>query len=215
MSLLCSYFTFCLFILFYMVIYYYNFRHKVKKYIRLSIHRKMKKFIYFIILIFETMTAAAAEKGVNIYAYPRDVPSKVIFNDMGQKVKISDFSGKFLMIVFWSRHCVPCIRELKSLNAFADKTQSDGIKVILVSDKKEWQGGADEQRRFLTKYGAGGLDAYVDNRGDLAAAFGIFSSPVTVLISREGKEIGRIRGSADWDEDEVVEYMYRIKAEHG
>ena len=59
------------------------------------------------------------------------------------------------------------------------------------------------------------LETYVDDKSDLAAAFGIFSSPVTVLVSREGKEIGRIRGSADWDSSEVIEYMYKIKAEHG
>ena len=36
-----------------------------------------------------------------------------------------------------------------------------------------------------------------------------------VLIGREGKEIGRIRGSAEWDSQDVIEYMYKIKAEHG
>ena len=40
-------------------------------------------------------------------------------------------------------------------------------------------------------------------------------TPVTVLIGREGKEIGRIRGSAEWDSQDVIEYMYKIKAEHG
>lgn len=38
---------------------------------------------------------------------------------------------------------------------------------------------------------------------------------MTVLIGREGKEIGRIRGSAEWDSQDVIEYMYKIKAEHG
>lgn len=179
---------------------------------------KIKKFLYLFVVVFCALvfeTVEATEKGVNIYAYSREVPSKVIFNVQGQKVKLSDFSGKFLMVVFWSRYCVPCIRELKSLNTFANKTKNDGFKVILVSDKKEWKGGMDEQKRVLAKYGAQDLEAYVDNRGDLAAAFGIFSSPVTVLISRKGKEIGRIRGSADWDEEGVIEYMYKIKAEHG
>lgn len=179
---------------------------------------KMKKFLYILGIVLCTLVsgaAAAAEKGVNIYAFSREVPSKAIFNAQGQKVKLADFNGKFLMVVFWSRYCVPCLRELESLNAFANKTKNDGFKVILVSDKKEWKGGMDEQKRVLSKFGAQNLETYVDNRGDLAAAFGIFSSPVTVLISREGKEIGRIRGSVDWDDEDVIEYMYKIKAEHG
>ena len=176
------------------------------------------KFIYILFLsLFSTVFSvfAASEKGVNIYSYPRELPSKAIFNEQGQKVKLSDFKGKFVMVVFWSRHCAPCLRELRSLNAFADKTKNDEIKVILVSDRREWQGGMEEQKRLLKKFGAENIEAFVDNRGDLAAAFGVFSSPVVVLVSREGKEIGRIRGSADWDDEQVIEYMYKIKAEHG
>ena len=179
---------------------------------------KVKKFITVWVLViasFFPFMAGASEKGVNIYTYPRDVPSKAIFNSLGKQVKISDFNGKFVLIVFWSRYCVPCIRELKSLNEFANKTKSDGIKVILVSDKKEWSGGFQEQKKLLDKYGANDIEAFVDNKGDLAAAFGIFSSPVTVLISRDNKEIGRIRGSADWDEENVIEYIYQIKAKYG
>ncbi len=176
---------------------------------------QLKKVFYSLIFFMCGAHALAAEKGVNIYAYPRELPSQVVYNEYGKKIKIADFSKDFLMIVFWSRYCVPCIKELKSLNAFAAKTKNDGIKVILVSEKKEWPGGFEEQKNFLLKYGANELDFYIDDKGNLAAAFGIFSSPVTVLVSRQSKEIGRIRGSADWDEDDVIEYIYQIKAEHG
>ena len=49
----------------------------------------------------------------------------------------------------------------------------------------------------------------------LAEDLGIFTSPNTVLINRKGEEIGRIRGSIDWDDDDVIEYIYKIKAQHG
>ena len=159
--------------------------------------------------------AEASEKGVNIYGAARDVPSKAVYGEAGNRVRMDDFKGDFVLAVFWSRYCVPCIRELESLNEFARQTKNDGIRVILISPKEEWQGGFAEQRRLLSKYGAPDLETYVDDKSDLAAAFGIFSSPVTVLIGREGKEIGRIRGSAEWDSQDVIEYMYKIKAEHG
>ena len=66
----------------------------------------------------------------------------------------------------------------------------------------------------LQKYGAPDLDFYVDKKGDLSADLGIFTSPNTVLINRHGKEIGRIRGSVEWDDDEVIEYIYKIKAQN-
>ncbi len=159
--------------------------------------------------------ASANEKGINIYDTPRELPSKVIYGEHGRQTRLKDFNGDFVLAVFWSRYCVPCIRELKSLNEYVRQTKNDGIRVIMISPKKEWLGGFSEQRRLLNKYGAPDLEMYVDDKNDLAAAFGIFSSPVTVLISREGKEIGRIRGSAEWDDPEVIEYLFRVKAEHG
>lgn len=136
----------------------------------------------------QTIAAEASEKGVNIYGAARDVPSKAVYGEAGNRVRMDDFKGDFVLAVFWSRYCVPCIRELESLNEFARQTKNDGIRVILISPKEEWQGGFAEQRRLLSKYGAPDLETYVDDKSDLAAAFGIFSSPVTVLIAAKAKK---------------------------
>ena len=34
-----------------------------------------------------------------------------------------------------------------------------------------------------------------------------------VPLINKGKEIGRIRGAADWDDEDVIEYIYKIKAQ--
>ena len=175
----------------------------------------MIRFLILFLVTFPFLGANASEKGVNIYAIPREPTSKVMYAESGKKIKFSDFENDFVLAVFWSRHCFPCIKEMKSLQNFAKKTKNNGVRVILISPKKEWPGGFSEQRRFLKKFGGEEMETYVDYRGEMASAMGIFSSPLVVLISREGKEIGRIRGSAEWDRPEVIEYIYKIKAEHG
>lgn len=166
-------------------------------------------------LILTLSFAVQAKEGANIYEVAREAPAKAVYGEAGNKVKLSDFKGDFVIAVFWSRYCFPCLSEMESLAKFAKQTKNDGIRVIMISPKSEWGGGFSEQRRFLKKFEAGNLEIYVDDKEDLAAALGIFSSPVTVLVSREGKEIGRIRGSVVWDKPEVIEYMYKIKAENG
>ena len=84
----------------------------------------------------------------------------------------------------------------------------------MVSKEDEWSSAA-EQRELLNKYEAPDVDFYTDRDGKLAGDFGIFSSPHTVLINKSGEEIGRISGSADWEDDDVIEYIYKIKAQHG
>ena len=45
--------------------------------------------------------------------------------------------------------------------------------------------------------------------------FGVFSYPHTVMVDQSGEEIGRISGSVDWDDDDVIEYIYKLKAKYG
>lgn len=176
--------------------------------------RNFIKIVLFVVVLGMSNVVFARDKA-NIYEYSRDVPQKEIIGETGRKTKLSDFNGYFVIAVFWSRYCVPCIRELKSLSAFVSQTHNDGIRVIMISPKGEWNGGFSEQRRFLTRFNAENLEIYVDEKEQLASALGIFSSPVSILVSRDGQEIGRIRGSVKWDKPDVIEYMYKIKADKG
>lgn len=151
---------------------------------------------------------------VNIYPEARALPERQMFHysDTGEAYKLSDFKEQFVVANFWSRYCTPCLRELDDLNNFSNKVADNGIKVVIISPASEWH-SLEEQQKFLQKHGAPDLDFYVDKKGDLAADLGIFTSPNTVLINKKGQEIGRIRGSADWDDEDVIEYIYKIKAQ--
>lgn len=173
-----------------------------------------KKFMAICIgLLALANSAQAREKGLNLFAYPREAPAREFYGPAGNKLKLSDFKGEFVIAVFWSKTCLPCVRELDDLNNFVRKTAGTGIKVLLISNENEWANTA-EQRKFLAKYHASDLDFYVDPNGKLAEDFGIFASPHTVLVNSKSEEIGRIRGSVDWDDEDVIEQIYKIKAQN-
>ncbi|MBE6451880.1 MAG: TlpA family protein disulfide reductase [Alphaproteobacteria bacterium] len=174
----------------------------------------MIKKILFIFMFVIMSSFASAKGGINIFAYSRQAPTSVIYSSRGIPVHLSDFGGNFVLVMFWSRHCAPCIKELDEINTFVNKTANNGVKVLLVSNSDEWS-GVGEQRQLLQKFGATDVDFYTDKDGKLAGDFGIFSYPHTVLINRSGEEIGRISGTADWDDDDIVEYIYKLKAQHG
>lgn len=173
--------------------------------------RKMVKIFGLVVgLLLWSLTAAAG--GINIFAYSRPAPETKIYDAYGKAENLQNFGGDFVIAVFWSKKCIPCIRELDNLNRFANKTKDDGIKVILISAENEWN-SEEEQKNFLAKYGAGDLAFFVDKNSDLAKDFGIFTSPHAVLIDDKSMEIGRIRGAVEWDDEDVIEEIYRIKAE--
>lgn len=155
----------------------------------------------------------ASAKGVNLFAYSRKAPETPVYTPYGKARRLQDFAGNFLIIVFWSKTCIPCIRELDNLNTFVNRTADSGIKAILVSPEKDWL-TPEEQKNFLARYGADNVEFYVDRNAALAKDFGIFTSPHTVLIDQQSMEIGRINGAVEWDDDNVIEEIYRLKAIH-
>lgn len=174
----------------------------------------LKLVVKTVFAMFLFAGSAGAEEGVNIFDKPREAPMHKIIHESGKQYRLSDFKGEFVVAVFWSRDCGPCIAELKSLNGFYNAVKGNGVKLLLISPNEEWVSVA-EQKKFLRKYGAPDVDFYVDERGIVASDLGIFTSPHTVLFNESGEEIGRIRGSAKWDRDDVIEYIYQLKAKYG
>lgn len=176
----------------------------------------MKKVILALLCAVGMAASAQAgeQRGVNIYDTPRQLPEKELIHSDTQRYKLTDFPNEFVLAIFWSRNCIPCVKELDSINNMAARVKDNGMKVVMISSSREW-GSIEEQRRFLDTHGAPDIDFYVDENSNLAADLGIFTSPHTVLVNRKGEEIGRIRGAADWDDDDVIEYLYKIKSTYG
>ncbi len=173
------------------------------------IRQIFKLFIFcaFLLCAFELK---AQKDAVNIFEHTRPVPETEIVHQSGKSYRLSDFKGEFVLAAFWSKTCGPCIKELKDLNTFYNAALKEKIRLILISPQKDWK-SAVEQKKFLKKYGAPDIEFYTDPKGKLAADFGIFTTPHTVLVDENSEEMGRIRGTAKWSDPRVLEYIKKIK----
>lgn len=169
--------------------------------------------ILVLIFCFFVVFQANAKENINIFAYSRPAPESKIYNIHGKQTSLQDFKGQFLIAVFWSKTCIPCIKEIHKIKKFTEKTSETGIKLIMISPEKDWTFEGEHQT-FVNKFGGNGIDLYTDKSSVLANDFGIFTSPHAVLINPESMEIGRIRGFFDWDDTDSIETIYKIKASH-
>ncbi|MEO5882290.1 MAG: TlpA family protein disulfide reductase, partial [Caldimonas sp.] len=67
-------------------------------------------------------------------------------------------------------------------------------------------GGVPVVEAFFRRTGVRQLRAYVDSFHE-ARALGAAGIPLTLLIDRDGREIGRRRGPAEWDRAEMVQLI--------
>lgn len=112
--------------------------------------------------------------------------------------RLSDSNGAVRLVNFWATWCAPCRQEKPSLDALQAQLASEDFQVIAIATGRNSLEGI---ARFNEDVGITTLDTYLDPRGKLATGMNVPGLPVTVVLNREGAEIARLMGGADWDSD--------------
>jgi cytochrome c-type biogenesis protein len=117
----------------------------------------------------------------------------------GQRLKLSDFHGRVVLLNFWATWCGPCRAEIPELNKLQRDFQASGLAVVGVSWDDSAAGVREFQKEIRQDYTVllGGEDAQ-----DKFAA--IRSLPSTYVIDREGRIRQRIIGARDRAQFEAV-----------
>ncbi len=100
-----------------------------------------------------------------------------------QKLSISQFKGKPVILNFWATWCVPCNDEAPFLKTNVPKLQAQGVQYVSINAAAESPGDIDA---FNKKYGLTFSGVQDTGTGSTAVAYGVATIPVTVFINREG-----------------------------
>lgn len=137
-------------------------------------------------------------------------PAETVFVDEnGEKVSLADFRGKVILLNLWATWCAPCLNEMPTLDRLKAEMASQDFDVIAVSVDKA---GVEKSRDFLERTGSKHLELFVDQTMQLNFDFSVYQLPTTILIGRDGIEIGRIVGDKEWDASEVKRFFSAVIA---
>jgi hypothetical protein len=70
-------------------------------------------------------------------------------------------------------------------------------------------GGPDRVKAFVDKHEFGKLAIYLDPKSAALHAFKLRGLPTSILIGKDGKVLGKVEGSADWDSDKIAAAIKR------
>ncbi len=131
---------------------------------------------------------------------PKPMPDVTFKDGDGKQRKLSDWRGRVVLLNLWATWCAPCRREMPSLDRLRQTMAGDDFELLAVSiDRK----GAKVAQEFLVETGATNLDLYIDTTAKISRDLRAFGLPATFLISRDGRELGRLVGPAEWDSPEA------------
>jgi thiol-disulfide isomerase/thioredoxin len=169
------------------------------------------RWLTAIILVAMTTTAAATTspesvgpQGFLLWENPRDVAEISFEDSTGSSLTLADFDGKLILLNVWATWCGPCREEMPTLDALQAELGGTDFEVVALSiDRK----GLEMVNNFYREVGIEHLAQYIDRTGMASAELGAVGIPTTLLIDRQGRELGRLVGEAEWDAPEMVEFL--------
>lgn len=117
----------------------------------------------------------------------------------GGTVRSKELAGKVVLLNFWATWCGPCKEEMPSLARLQSQFDPTQFQVVTITTDRHPQG----IKQFLQHLGID-LPVLFDEREDVSRSFMVRGLPTTVLLTQDGRAIGRAVGPRAWDSDESV-----------
>ena len=121
-------------------------------------------------------------------------PDFAVMDAEGNKVRLSDYFGKPIVLNFWASWCGPCQMEMPD---FHEKYQSLGTNVqflmVNVTGGRETLATA---KQFIAQNGYG-FPVFFDTDGSASVAYRVYSLPTTYFIDADGYIIAQGIGAID------------------
>ena len=122
---------------------------------------------------------------------------KTLFVDLNDnKVDLTVYKGKKIVINYWATWCRPCIKEMPGLKRAEEILENHNYIFLLVSDEitskiSKFKKDKNFDFNFLKS---------VESNETL----GIYSLPTSYIFDENGKKIETIVGTIAWDSEQII-----------
>jgi thiol-disulfide isomerase/thioredoxin len=149
---------------------------------------------------------------LSVSSDPRPLPELKFKGPDGAAAGLADFRGRTVLLNLWATWCVPCRQEMPALDRLQEKRGGPDFAVVAVNiDTTK----LDRPKAFLTENGIRNLGFYSDSTAEvfevLKGAGKAIGLPTTLVIDKNGCELGAIAGPAKWDSPEALDLLAAAK----
>lgn len=128
----------------------------------------------------------------------RQIAPSLVLSDLdGKRVELKDYLGKIVFLHFWATWCRPCEEEMPTIEKMYREFKATDLVILAVSIDR---GGIDKVRTHVKGFTFSVLVAFNSKENNSYLTWGI---PISYLIDRNGRIIGRAIGPKDWNSIDV------------
>ncbi len=143
---------------------------------------------------------------------PRALPELKFAGPDGAPARLADFRGKTVLLNLWATWCVPCRQEMPALDRLQAARGAPDFAVVAVNIDTA---RLDRPKAFLKEVGVRNLNFYADDSADifetLKGSGDALGLPTTVLVDKNGCELGVMAGPAQWDSPDALALLAAAK----
>ena len=126
----------------------------------------------------------------------------------GEIHSLHSYRGSVVFLNFWATWCGPCRTEMPALQQMHDELAAEAEFMMLAINLQE---DAAQVRRF-----AGELELsfriLLDSSGEISAAYGARTLPMSYIIDKDGAILARIIGVREWAAPEFADLFRALAA---
>jgi peroxiredoxin len=131
--------------------------------------------------------------GTVLNSLPPDVLDAELRAANGSPIKLSDYSGKVLLVNLWATWCGPCRSETPELVKLHKEFQPRGVEMVGLSTENP-DASAESVRQFVRTYNVDYHVGWATREVAIILMQGRDSIPQSFIISREGRIMRRFIG---------------------
>ena len=124
-----------------------------------------------------------------------------------EPASMADFRGRPVLVNLWATWCGPCVIEMPSLDALAER-EGDRLQVLALSQDIS---GREKVTEFFAARRFRKLEPYLDGEMAFMTSLRLETLPTSILYDAEGREVWRMTGMENWRGDRAR----RLLAEAG
>lgn len=141
-------------------------------------------------------TAAAETSAAETGAAEKTLaPDFTVLDGDGNEVRLSDFTGKPVILNFWASWCPPCKSEMPDFDAAYEQYGGE-IQFMMINLTDGSRETVETAKAYIEEQGYG-FPVYYDTIPDAAITYGIMSVPATFFIDAERVPVARATGAID------------------
>jgi peroxiredoxin len=135
------------------------------------------------------------ELGLKKFEKPITAPAFSLENLSGQKVSMSDYRGKVVLVNFWASWCPPCLEEMPSMERLYRHLKDQPFEILAIDVGEPKADVVKFVKTMKTTF-----PVLLDRDGDALQQWKVYVYPTNFIVDKQGRVRYGSPGAINWDE---------------